>query len=86
MAQRLAHALATLPAARLLAPVQANGVFVDLPRPAIDALHGNGWRFYTFIGDTGVRLMCSWDTPAEAVDRLVDDLRTALATDPAAMR
>jgi threonine aldolase len=86
MAQRLAHALATLPAARLLAPVEANGVFVDLPRPAIDALHGKGWRFYTFIGDTGVRLMCSWDTPAEAVDRLVDDLRTALATDAAAIR
>jgi hypothetical protein len=28
--------------------------------------------------------MCSWDTPAEAVDRLVDDLRTTLARSPAA--
>jgi threonine aldolase len=66
--------------------VQANGVFVDLPAPVVARLRERGWRFYTFIGDTGVRLMCSWDTPAEAVDRLVDDLRTALATDPAAMR
>ena len=84
MAQRLARALASLPEARLLAPVQANGVFVVLPTRAIDALHEMGWRFYTFIGETGVRLMCSWDTPAEAVDRLVDDLRTTLARLPAA--
>ena len=78
MALRLAHALSAVPPARLLAPVQANGVFVDLPRRAIDALHANGWRFYVFVGETGARLMCSWDTPAEAVDRLVEDLRAAL--------
>ena len=58
---------------------EANGVFVDLPRRAIEALHAKGWRFYTFVGETGVRLMCAWDTPAEAVDRLVADLRTMLA-------
>jgi threonine aldolase len=80
MAQRLGHALASVREARLLAPVEANGVFVDLPRHAIDALHAKGWRFYPFVGETGVRFMCSWDTPAEAVDRLVADLRFALAT------
>jgi threonine aldolase len=79
MAKRLAHALSTMPEARLLAPVQANGVFVDLPARAIDALHARGWRFYAFLGATGVRLMCAWDTPAEAVDRFVADLRAALA-------
>jgi threonine aldolase len=79
MAQRLARALGGIPQARLLAPVQANGVFVDLPAPAIDALHAAGWRFYPFVGATGVRLMCSWDTPEHAVDRFVDDLRAALA-------
>ena len=83
MAQRLAQALASMPQARLLAPVQANGVFVDLPRHAIDALHAKGWRFYAFIGETGARFMCSWDTPADAVDRLVEDLRAALAAPPA---
>jgi threonine aldolase len=84
MARRLAHGLAAIPQARLLAPVEANGVFVDLPRHAVDALHARGWHFYAFVGDTGVRLMCSWDTPADAVDRLLDDLRTALARAPAA--
>ena len=79
MARRLAEGLAPIGEARLLAPVEANGVFVDLPRSAIDALRARGWRFYEFVGDTGVRLMCSWDTPAEAVDRFLGDLSRALA-------
>jgi threonine aldolase len=79
MARRLAGALESIPQARLLAPVQANGVFVDLPRPAIESLFAAGWHFYAFVGETGVRLMCAWDTPVEAVDRFVADLRAALA-------
>jgi threonine aldolase len=79
MARRLADGLAGIPQARLLAPVQANGVFVDLPKHAIDALHARDWRFYVFVGETGVRLMCSWDTTAEAVDNFIGDLERALA-------
>jgi threonine aldolase len=79
MAQRLSRGFATIPQARLLAPVEANGVFVDLPKHAIDALHAKEWHFYAFIGETGVRFMCSWDTPADAVDRLLADLKEALA-------
>ncbi|MEO8535971.1 MAG: low specificity L-threonine aldolase [Betaproteobacteria bacterium] len=81
MATRLACALENVPGARLLAPVQANGVFVDLPQRAIDALRANGWRFYAFLGETGVRFMCAWDTPAAAVDHLAADIRRALAID-----
>jgi len=79
MARRLADGLAAMPQARLLAPVEANGVFVDLPKHAIDALHDKGWRFYVFIGETGARLMCAWDTSREAVDRLLADLKRALS-------
>lgn len=79
MATRLASALENVSGARLLAPVQANGVFVDLPQRAIDALRASGWRFYAFLGETGVRFMCAWDTPAAAVDRLAADIRRALA-------
>lgn len=79
MARRLADGLATTAEATLLAPVEANGVFVDLPKYAIDRLHARGWRFYAFVGDTGVRLMCAWDTPVDAVDGLLDDLHAALA-------
>jgi threonine aldolase len=74
MAQRLAQALGRIPAARLLAPVQANGVFVDLPAPVVSGLRERGWRFYTFIGDTGCRFMCAWDTPVESVDRFARDI------------
>jgi threonine aldolase len=78
MALRLATAIADLPGTRMLAPVEANGVFVDLPQPAIDAVQAKGWRFYSFIGATGVRFMCSWDTTPASVDALAADLRAAL--------
>lgn len=80
MARRLAAALASFPEARLLAPVEANGVFVDLPKRAIDALHARGWHFYPFVGQTGVRLMCAWDTTGDVVHRFAGDLRMALAS------
>src|SRR6516225_1048305 len=73
MAQRLAAALERMPGVRFLAPVEANGVFVDLPARAIDAVRAKGWHFYTFIGDTGVRFMCAWDTPVESIDAFSAD-------------
>jgi threonine aldolase len=78
MAQRLAAAIDGLPGVRLLAPAQANGVFIDLPAPAIDAVRAKGWRFYNFVGATGVRFMCAWDTTAESVDAFAADIRAAL--------
>lgn len=78
MAQRLATALQAFPQTRLLHPTQANGVFVDLPRPTISQLHARGWRFYVFEGETGCRLMCSWDTTPEDVDAFLADLAACL--------
>lgn len=77
MAQRLAAALRTLPGIRLLAEPEANGVFLDLPPATVAALTARGWHFYRFIGEHGHRLMCSWATPPESVDRFIADLRTA---------
>jgi len=77
MAARLAAAIGELPGARLLAPVEANSVFVDLPQSVIDALRAKGWQFYIFVGATGARFLCSWDTTADNVDALVADLREA---------
>src|SRR5436190_2051376 len=55
----------------------SNGVFVELP-PVVQArLRENGWRFYTFLGDTGCRLMCAWDTTAETVDRFATEIAAA---------
>ncbi len=78
MARRLANGLDGIPGTRLLAPVEVNGVFVDLPPPAIVALRERGWKFYEFIGATGVRLMCAWDTPPESVDAFVAALKDAM--------
>ena len=74
MARRLSAAVERVPGARLIAPTQANGVFAHLPAPVIAGLHARGWHFYVFVGDTGCRFMCAWDTTIEAVDRFVGDM------------
>ena len=78
MAARLAQALTALPGVELIAPVQANGVFVHLPKRAIDALRSRGWLFYVFVGDTGCRFMCAWDTTEAVVDAFAADVRFAI--------
>ena len=78
MAQRLRSKLKILEGLSLLAPTQANGVFVNLPQTAIDKLQTGGWRFYEFIAGGGCRFMCSWDTTDEAVDALVSAIEASL--------
>ena len=75
MAEYLESKLKPLPQVKFLFPRQANAGFVELPRPIIDGLHGKGWKFYTFIGQGGCRLMCAWDTKPEDVDQFVADLQ-----------
>lgn len=74
LASGLAADLEQIPGVRLLSPVQANAVFVEFPEPIITGLRGRGWRFYTFIGKGGARLMCSWDTTEDDVTAFVQDV------------
>ena len=53
-------------------------VFVELPKPAIQAMFAKGWLFYNFIGEGGCRLMCSWDTQEEDVRAFAADLAAAM--------
>jgi threonine aldolase len=78
MAQRLYAAVRDIPCLQVLHPPQANAVFVQLPQPAVDALHARGWKFYQFIAGGGCRLMCAWDTTPEAVDAFAAELRAAV--------
>jgi threonine aldolase len=78
MAERLETSLAALGGVEILFPRQANGVFAELPRTAIEGLWSKGWLFYSFIGAGGCRFMCSWDTRPEDVDALVSDLQQLL--------
>jgi threonine aldolase len=73
-AKKLAAGLKKL-GLKLLAPVEANGVFVELPPAAFRALEKRGWHFYKFIGEHGYRLMCSWDTRDEDVAAFLADAR-----------
>jgi threonine aldolase len=75
MAERLHQGLRGLPAVRVLYPREANSVFLDLPPQAAATLRERGWKFYNFIGNSGCRFMCAWDTEPETVDRLLSDFQ-----------
>jgi threonine aldolase len=77
MARQLADGIAGLPGVELIAPVEANGVFAHLPKTAIETLFARGWHFYVFVGETGCRFMCAWDTPGAVVDAFIADIRAA---------
>jgi threonine aldolase len=79
MAQRLARELTAFPALRVLAPVQVNAVFVELPPAVAQGLFARGWHFYAMIGEHGYRLMCAWDTQPADIAAFVTDLRAVLA-------
>ena len=72
-----ANAMATRLAAgmpfNLMHPVQANGVFVDMPEDAHQRLTEAGWVAYRCL-DGSVRFMCSWATKAKTVDQLLADI------------
>ena len=78
MAQLLHDLLREIPDAKILFPRQANSVFVELPPPVVAVLRERGWKFYTFIGQGGCRLMCAWDTREEDVRNFIADLKTAI--------
>ncbi|MDP4623199.1 MAG: low specificity L-threonine aldolase [Hydrogenophaga sp.] len=80
MAQRLYQGLLKIPSVKVMHPPQANGVFANLPTPAIKALHDKGWKFYEFIAGGGCRFMCAWDTTEASVDAFLADIAQTLAT------
>lgn len=77
MAARLAKGLQDLPGVRLMYPVQANGVFVQLPPGVADAVRQKTF-FYDWDQEGTVRLMCSFDTTEAHVDALLADIRAEI--------
>jgi threonine aldolase len=82
LAARLTERLRAIPGIQFLSTPQVNSVFLELPLSIIEALRERGWKFYTFIGQGGIRLMCSWDTTTDDVDALADDLTRLLSPSP----
>jgi threonine aldolase len=74
MAQRLAQgltaALPRLPGARLMHPVEANEVFVQLPASTIAGLRHAGFEFYDWPCEQGlaIRLVTAFNTEAADVE------------------
>jgi len=79
MARSLADELEKIAGIRLMSPCQANAVFAEMSPDAATALRAAGWHFYSFIGTGGARFMCSWQTTAEDVDKLVAAVQAATA-------
>lgn len=71
MARRLAEAMPF----KVRHAVEANGVFVEMDEASLARLHASGWFAYRFLDGT-VRFMCSWATTPEAVDSVVETLKT----------
>jgi threonine aldolase len=77
MARRLADGLQGL-GLTLIAPTEANGVFVEMPGALTHGLEARGWHFYRFVGEHGYRLMCSWATTEDDVTEFLADAREVL--------
>jgi threonine aldolase len=82
MAKLLHDELAPISEVKILFPTQANAVFAELPAWLVVALREAGWKFYTFIGQGGCRLMCAWDTQEEDVRQFVADVKRLLVEAP----
>jgi threonine aldolase len=67
MAKLLETKVREIPQVKIIWPVQANGVFAQIPKPAIEKIKSR-FFFYPWIEDEGiVRWMCSFDTTEEDV-------------------
>jgi threonine aldolase len=78
MAQLLKRELSKTPQVKVAYKVEANGVFVKVPRKAIAKLQK---RYFFYMWDEAqsmVRWMCSWDTTEADVKQFVDFLRRNL--------
>ena len=74
----LAAGLEQLAGAELLAPVESNAVFVNLPEAVHRSMREKGWIYHIVTGDTGARLMCSWDTTEDHINQFLADLESAI--------
>jgi threonine aldolase len=78
LASQLGHELAAMPGVRLVAPVEANLVFVAMAEQAIEALAAAGVRFARRRGGV-VRLVTRFDGTQAEVDQLIDLMRQVTA-------
>ncbi len=74
IATRIAAGLGDIAELRLIAPVEANELFLELPSAAMDALERDGFQFYRRSA-TLARFVCRFDATDAEADALVAALR-----------
>lgn len=79
MASTLAAGLRSIPDVEVVYPVEANAVFARLPRDAIGAAQREVFFYVWDEAESVVRLMCSYDTTVDDVERLVGAIRRSVA-------
>lgn len=75
LAKKLGDGLSTIPGVTLAHPVEANGVFVWLPKPLAARLHKQGAKFYDWVAEPErvmARLIMSFATPEADVARFIE--------------
>jgi threonine aldolase len=73
-ASRIAGAIEGIPGLKLLAPVEANEIFLEMPAAVMNALEADGFQFYRRSA-TLARLVCRFDVTDEETDALVASLK-----------
>jgi threonine aldolase len=66
--------LSQIPGISIKFPREANALFIEMPPRIAEQLKELGWKFYTFIGAGGARILCSWETTAAEIEALVADI------------
>ena len=80
MARLLASEVSKIEGVTITQKVQANALFVIIPKHAVEPLR-DAYRFYDWNTDTGeLRWMCSFDTTEEDVMGFVEKLRDAIGS------
>jgi threonine aldolase len=73
-AARIASGIEGIAGVRLVAPVEANEIFLELPEGVMDALEADGFQFYRRSA-TLARFVCRFDVTDAEADALVASLR-----------
>src|SRR6202790_3810468 len=75
MAQMLERSVREIPEVRIMYPVEANGVFAQIPRGAISKIQERYFFYIWSEEESVVRWMCSFDTTEEDVRRFAEFVR-----------
>jgi threonine aldolase len=81
-AARIAAGIENLPGLRLIAPIEVNEIFLELPGAAMNALERDGFLFYRRSA-TLARFVCRFDTTEAEADALVAAIRRHCSAPPA---